>query len=303
VPEESPFPLLDVSDWTWTLNEPMGKPGKRWLTDPDGRSWLWKPTTMQREAATTFLKGDDWSEKLAAELARRLGIPAAEAELARRDDQPGVILANVVPAGSELIHGNELLPAVVDGYGRELRQEVPGYRLDAIVAALEHFAVMAPQGAGESIDAVGTFVEYLALDALIGNTDRHHTNWGVTRRVEDGAMTLSPSFDHATSLGFQLSEAGRARYLDEPGGVARYASRARSRPFEGQPAPIDLLAHGLRLRPTVADHLGPAVENLDEAGTAALIDRVPSTLMSHPSRTFVQEMLTTNRRRILDACR
>lgn len=303
MPEESPFPLIDVSDWDWTFDEPMGKPGKRWLTDPDGRSWLWKPATMQRESTSTFLKGDDWSEKLPAELAGRLSIPAAEAELAGRDDQPGVILRNVVPPGSELIHGNELLPAVVAGYGRELRQKVPGYRLDAIAAALEHFSVNAPDGAGTGIDAVGAFVEFLALDALIGNTDRHHTNWGVTRRVTDGRMTLAPSFDHATSLGFQLSEAGRARYLQEAGGVTRYASRARTRPFEGQPAPIDLLAHGLRLRPAVADHLASALESLDETRLVALVGRVPPTRMSHPCRIFVEEMLTANRRKILDACR
>jgi hypothetical protein len=302
VPAESPFPLIDVTDWTWTLSEPMGKPGKRWLTDLRGRSWLWKPVTMQREATTTFPKGDDWSEKLAAEVARLVGIPAAEAELAWRDSEAGVILGNLVPSDGELVHGNELLAAVVEGYSRDLRQEVPGYTVEGIASALELASVAAPDGAPSELDAFGVFVEYLALDAMIGNTDRHHSNWGVIRGA-DGGQTLCPSYDHATSLGFQLSDARRLRDLDEAGGVARYAERARSRPFQGRPSLIALFADGLRLRPDAADLLVPALERLDAGNIALLVESVPAGRMSQPSRRFVLEMLTTNRRRILDACR
>jgi hypothetical protein len=54
--DEAGFPVVDITSWAWEMFEPMGKPGKRWLFDPDGRSWLWKPVTIQREASTSFPK-------------------------------------------------------------------------------------------------------------------------------------------------------------------------------------------------------------------------------------------------------
>lgn len=301
--EAESFPVVKLDSWAYDLPEPMGKPGKRWLRDPDGRSWLWKPTTVQRERSRTFPKGEDWAEKLASELARLLEIPAAMAELASLGGQTGVVIGNVLPPGSELDHGNQLLSTVVAGYRREVRQEVPEYRLDAIVAALGHFDVQPPVGTPEGLDAFGVFVLYLGLDALIGNTDRHHANWGATRNLEDGRMTLCASFDHATSLGFQLSDEARRRHLDEAGGMDRYARRARSRPFVGRPHLVDLFASGLDVRLQVGDVLARSLEQVDDEAIESLVGRVPENRMTQVSRRFVCNMWITNRKRILDVCR
>lgn len=298
---DAPFPILDVDAWAWEMDEPMGKPGKRWLSDPAGLRWLWKPVTEQHDPAGDFAKGEDWAEKLTAELARLLDVPAAVAELAVLRDRPGVIVANVAPPGWDLVHGNELLVAVVDGYGAETRQEVPGYNLDAIDTAFTDFSVGPPPGPTGG-DAMSVFVWYLALDALIANTDRHHTNWGVLHHVDDGAMTLCPSYDHATSLGFQLSDDARRRLLDQPGGVPAFARRARSRPFEGRPGLAELLRAGLVLRPDAAGRVGDALGRLGVAEIVALVDRLPEVRMSQVCRRFVTEMLTVNRERVLDAC-
>lgn len=297
-----PFPVLDVSEWPWQFDEPMGKAGKRWLRDPanNGR-WLWKPVTEQHEHAATFLKGEDWAEKIASELARLLAIPAATVELASLGGRRGVVVATVAPPGTELVHGNELLEAVVPNYPREHRQETPHYRLDTIVQALGHFDVRPPSPAPPG-DAMAVFVHYLALDALIANTDRHHTNWGVLRHVDDGTRTLAPSFDHATSLGFQLSDDRRRRTLDEPGGIEAFAAAGRSRPFEGKPHLDHLLTQGVRLRPDAGTHITQTLAALDEDALVRLATRVPEDVMSEPSRTFVQQLLVINRRRVLDAC-
>src|SRR5215218_8447104 len=76
------FPVVDVDEWEVVDYEPMGsKPGKLWLQPPAGspfaeRRWLFKPTTIQRERDREFLKGDDWAEKLVAEVAHLLGVSA-----------------------------------------------------------------------------------------------------------------------------------------------------------------------------------------------------------------------------------
>ena len=77
------------------------------------------------------------------------------------------------------------------------------------------------------------FIGYLLFDALIGNTDRHHENWGIIVVPEDGQFTfwLAPSFDHASSLGRDLTDSRRRERLttrDTRGNVEAYAERGRS---------------------------------------------------------------------------
>lgn len=84
------------------------------------------------------------------------------------------------------------------------------------------------------------------LDALIGNTDRHQENWGV---IEAGRRRLSPTFDHASSLGFLLDDSARVERLttaDRDRDVSAYAERARSK-FEGGPHPCDAAALALEM--------------------------------------------------------
>lgn len=297
------FPILDVEGWEFLQVEQMGKVGNRWLRDSDGRVWLWKPVTEQREATRTFLKGEDWAEKLASEIARRLEIPAATVELATSADRRGVVVASVLPIGCELDPGNQLLAATISGYQQDHRQEVPQYSLVAVADALSQHAGTAPVDKQDRLDALGVFVLYLGLDALIGNTDRHHGNWGVARHVGDGTLTICPSFDHASSLGFQLSDEHRSRLLAEDGGIDRDCRRGQARPFAGRPLLVELFAAGLQLRPGAGPILESALEGLDEDALAALVDQVPTARMSQPARIFVCKMWAINRRRVLDACR
>jgi hypothetical protein len=58
---------------------------------------------------------------------------------------------------------------------------------------------------GSLRDHVWLFPGYLMLDALIGNTDRHHENWGarVLAGLGNGRRmaVLAPTYDHASSEG------------------------------------------------------------------------------------------------------
>lgn len=62
----------------------------------------------------------------------------------------------------------------------------------------------------EKLTAWEWFVGYLIPDALVANTDRHQENLAV---IENGGRRLSPTFDHASSLAFQLDDGDRAARL------------------------------------------------------------------------------------------
>lgn len=82
--------------------EPLGTKEKFWYRRPDGSRWLLK---FAREAT-----GEDWAERIAADLARRLGLPHAEVELAACGGRRAVVVRDFTALGTKaLVHGNELL--------------------------------------------------------------------------------------------------------------------------------------------------------------------------------------------------
>ncbi len=285
--------VIDVTHWDEGSPEPMGKSGKVWLVADDGVTWLFKPVDLQTHRdGTRFAKGTDWSERIACEVAALLGVPSAHVEFARRGDEVGVISRRVHPAW-DLAHGNELLD-----------EDAP-YTLAAVLDCLDHWDVGAPDAQCEGpSSAAGWFAGFLVLDALIANSDRHQENWGVLI-VPGGEpeRRLAPSYDHASSLGFQLSETERAERLttkDRGRTVKAFAERGRSRPFSGKPHLTQLAVEGSQRTQTV-QYWADAVGGVDDDALASIVSSVPEGRMSQVARKFVTELLHTNRRRLIDA--
>jgi hypothetical protein len=281
--------VVDVTGWEAAGEEQLGTKPKQWLRSPEDRLWLWKRSEIQRDRRHgEFRKGDDWSEVVAGRLARRLGIPVADVELAVRGPDVGVISCSVLSDAEQLAHGNELLDelGVVSGdpYDRT------GYTLDAVGQVLA--AVDPPVPSTELPSAFDWFAGYLVLDALIGNTDRHQDNWATIR---GGGRRLSPSFDHASCLGFQLSDAERDERLttaDTNRTVAAYARHATTK-FEGSPTPIDAAVSGLRRCASgVQRHWAAVLAGAPELTEVLAV--IPDDRMSEPARRFASALYREN---------
>ena len=178
----------------WVVEtEQLGSKEKFWYRSNEAEpEWLFKypqPNT-----------GLHWSEKIAAEIAGLMGIRHATVELAVFEGERGSATESFVGRGSELIHGNQVLAGKVLGYDPERRSRNSDHTLANIWRALE--------GAFATIDererAKLQFAGYLILDALVGNTDRHHENWGLCASAStvDGRRPLPhPSTTHLLSGG------------------------------------------------------------------------------------------------------
>lgn len=309
-PERSAFEIVNVSTLEPSGAEPMGSKQKVWFADPavadidserSRSTWLFKQVRVKEMPdgnSRTF--GEDWSEKLASELATLMGVPAAKVELAERGGERGSLSHTVLPdVDSDLVHGNELLQAHDPAYVMEQRREAAGYTLAAVRQALHGYA---PPPGLPLESAWDAFVGYLLFDALLANTDRHHENWAVVAKRE-GVAWLSPSFDHATSLGFQISDDQRASMLADPGAIDVWLARGRSSHFEGKPQLVDLAATALDMTPAeTRDYWCSKVRSLDLARWQATISRVPAGLMSQVERKFAFEIVRRNRERVLRVC-
>lgn len=254
--------VLDVSSWAPAEDEFLGTKPKTWLYAPgaegdEAKRWLWKAATTNLDRRRgDFLKGDDWAEVVASRVGAALGVPVAEVHLAERNDDPGIVSRSFLQRDETLVHGDELLAEVADdvsAHGREL------FTLKNVVGALQRCR---PPGDHEALrTAMDWFAGFLALDALVGNTDRHEQNWGAIE-TGDGVRRLAPSFDHASCLGFMLHDDARQEYLGAVGpgrSVAEYAARARPK-MQGYESLVDAAVATLaRTDPAVRRWWGAAV--------------------------------------------
>ena len=121
-----PFEVIDASKWDVVSEEPMGSKAKRWLLAPDGVRWLFKQVRLKEDASGALrVFGEDWSEKLAAEVAHAFGLAAARVQLAVRHGQRGALSRSALPdEGHDLVHGNELLQRMDPAYDKARKREV-----------------------------------------------------------------------------------------------------------------------------------------------------------------------------------
>lgn len=152
--------------------------------------------------------------------------------------------------------------------------------------------------------AKSRFADYLVLDAVIGNTDRHHENWGILRRrVGDHWQgTLAPTFDHASSLGRELVDAGEGKCRErlfrekrigtyvEKGHGAIYWETSDKRGL----SPLELVRRATAMHP---DLLRPALvrlERLDRTKLESIIGRIPAGWMTAVAGKFAIELMCYN---------
>lgn len=267
----------------WILDpEEMGSKTKFWYrhSGEEEREWLFK---IPREDT-----GEHWAEKIAAEVAALLDIRHATVELATFDGVRGSVTESFVPDEDELVHGNQMLEWFVHGYEAGRKYGQSSHTLKNIWQVMDGvFLESEAEMKGKLC-----IVDYLVLDAVIGNTDRHHENWGILFNLagEDLECLLAPSFDHASSLGRELRDEHRDRLLDE-NRVGNYVERGHGAIYWSEEdqrgaSPIELVRRGARTYPDFFRSSLDKVESLNERFLIDLVDRVPCNWMSPSARKF-----------------
>ena len=191
--------LIKEIQLAWVLQpEDMGGKRKFWYRQPeeDDIPWLFK---YPRGGS-----GEHWAEKIAAEVAGLIEITCAPVQLATFQGVMGSSSRSFLTENQQLFHGNQVLARIMADYDLSRRFNQSNHTLANIRIACDQLFV--DHDGATAVFA--QFAEFLVLDALIGNTDRHHENWGiVVQQGENGwEGYLAPSFDHASSLGRELRD-------------------------------------------------------------------------------------------------
>jgi hypothetical protein len=308
---QTEYPIIVVPPDAVESLETMGTKQKFWFHHSDLGLCLYKAARLNH--------GEDWAEKIAAELAGLLGLPVARYELGTWRDSHGVVSPTLVDGDERLVPGNELLIGIEPAYAddrNETRFRSPQHTIDLVWRAIEESGAQLPpswSAPPEISSARGLFAGYLMLDAWIGNTDRHDENWAVVDRAAGrypGAPPLrylAPTHDHGSSLGRNEPDASRARRLrttDLGDSVEAYASRARSALYRarGDRHPLNtedaFLEYAVR-EPDSARYWIRRLKGVSPDVVNEVISRIPAARMTDLARQFCSRMLVCNAARII----
>ena len=205
----------------------------------------------------------------------------------------------------ELVHGNQVLEWTVGDYDPNIRFGQSDHSFENIWNSLDR--VFEKREAAEETEQ--GIAGYLILDAVIGNTDRHHENWGLLRRRVGSrwAGRLAPSFDHASSLGRELLDRKRLQLLKERR-VRQYSEKGRggiywSRGARYGPSPLELVRKAVAAHPISFEASLERLTDLRDALVSEIVNWVPSDWMSRSAREFAIGLITCNRNQLMELSR
>lgn len=189
--------IADCSSWQPYEGNPdgSGRSEKQWLVSDDGRIGLFKyPKVDPVSKETTY---EHISEHLAHRVGDLLGIPTAEVDLGVYHGRIGSISYLIVDDGEALVEGLHFILGEHPGYdSNQLYDVLSGgyYSIDHIFNAVRR----------ESFTRY--WIRMLLFDFLIGNSDRHHSNWALILSQEQttqGSVIRRepcPLYDNGSSL-------------------------------------------------------------------------------------------------------
>ena len=255
------------------------------------------------------MTGEHWAEKITAELGHLVGVPCANVQLARSEWRPIVNSHRVGPSqchdqslaticesflavdsgpsttqneNYHYYHGSEVLRMFMDDYDTTQRFQQRDHNIKNILSAMvQLMGIGTSRQALCSHEGLRVLASYVLLDGLVGNTDRHHDNWMINLIQNNGGsrIVIMPSFDHASSLGRELTDERRGRIL-RSNGMLNYLYRGRggvfvdSRRRRALP-PLRLAQLMCRWAPELMRDACNGVSRPADAALWEIIDQVP----------------------------
>lgn len=216
------YQVIEILESSMEQHEPLGTKRKDWF---DNNARLFK---VGREGTL-----ENCSEKIAYEIAKLIDLPCAKYEFGKliKDDGTqifGIITENFLldESGEKtLILGNEFICNNESNYDKSTKYNLKEYELKKVLTLFLQSPYI--KGYGD-FSAFGVMIGYLLFDCLIGNTDRHHENWGI---ILNGETKIAPTFDHASGLASKITSENATKRLstkDRGQSVEHFCQRAES---------------------------------------------------------------------------
>ncbi|MCG9515150.1 hypothetical protein MCL26_08510 [Acinetobacter pittii] len=297
------YKVHDISLEEEDSYEQLGTKSKFWYFESDTNESILFKSTKTKEGARL---GEDWSEKVACELAELIDLPHAHYELAIYNSERGVISPNFINGkDQQLLAGNLLLRNYLD-----VKDVNPNIQyIDHVHNIMTNMIKLKPIGSKilSNIESASEFfVGYLMFDVLISNQDRHNENWGMITSITGNH--LAPSYDHGASLARNESDEERNNRLetkDKGRKIPVYVKRALSQfhnPINNKRLKLldAFQSYGLKEKDAALAWLNLLEEKVTDDSVGLIIQKVPPTLMSEIAKKFTVQLILCNRDNLLE---
>ncbi|EOE6710918.1 hypothetical protein ACKSBH_003393 [Acinetobacter baumannii] len=297
------YKVHDISLEEEDSYEQLGTKSKFWYFERDTNESILFKSTKTKEGARL---GEDWSEKVACELAELIDLPHAHYELAIYNSERGVISPNFINGkDQQLLAGNLLLRNYLD-----VKDVNPNIQyIDHVHNIMINMIKLKPIGSRilSNIESASEFfVGYLMFDVLISNQDRHNENWGMITSITGNH--LAPSYDHGASLARNESDEERNNRLetrDNGRKIPVYVKRALSQfhnPLNNKRLKLldAFQLYGLKEKDAALAWLNLLEEKVTDDSVGLIIQKVPPTLMSEIAKKFTVQLILCNRDNLLE---
>ncbi|MDH8678153.1 HipA domain-containing protein [Fusibacter bizertensis] len=186
------YSIIDFSQWIVDEDTPYGSGAseKHWLVNEEtNEKGIFKFPKIQYNKKTT---GEHLAEKLAYEIAKCIGVSSARVDLGQYQGRVGSMSYMILNSDEELIEGIQYITKIYPNYDSDkFKDSLTGdiYSIQMIMDSLIDLG-----------DKSRKFIEIPLFDCLIGNSDRHHSNWAIIKNRKTGKSKFSPVYDNGSSL-------------------------------------------------------------------------------------------------------
>jgi len=230
------------------------------------------------------------SEKMSYEIAKIIGIPCAQVELAKDSDgRLGSISYLFNYKNGRMI--SEHIDAK-DFINKSEAERKEYYTIPNIKSVLDRYDESLFKG----------FLNIMVFDALVGETDRHEENWGVSKSQK--GYQISPLYDNGCNLLREFKDKGYAeefysgkkdfnRYiLKSPTYIYKEGTNNRYKHFE-------LIEYLCSIYPNeIKEHI-EKVRLLTDSAINKVVDRIPKELLDEKHKEYIKKYLKIRREILL----